>query len=88
MPSKNVIKIGRKELLKQNDLDKDPVIDVMLKAKAEEYSFIDLSVYPFRCKLTSEMQIKMAIEFAKKHNGVLNRCHLDASGSMLAKTSI
>lgn len=84
--NKNVIRIGRKEMLRDNDLHSDPVIDVVMKAKSESFKFIDLTVSPLRCKLISEVQIKTTLHFAKQHHEALRRAHFDASGSILAKT--
>lgn len=77
----------RKELLKEEDLDLDPVIDVMKQAAREEFKLIDLSVSPFRCSLVSQRQVNVVLDFAKKHPNELRRAHFDATGSILSKLS-
>lgn len=82
-----VVNNVRHEMLKKNDLDRDPVIDVVKKSGTEEYKFIDVSTFPFRCVLMADMQLKTAVDYAKHHK-VLQRLHLDATGSILAKLQV
>lgn len=72
-------------MLAENDLDRDPVIDVVKAALMEKYKFIEVSVKPFRCSLISEQQIQVCLTYAKNHKGFIRRMFLDATGSMLAK---
>lgn len=87
VPTRNALQIMRKELLKEEDLDLDPVIDVMKQAAREEFKLIDLSVSPFRCSLVSQRQVNVVLDFAKKHPNELRRAHFDATGSILSKLS-
>lgn len=75
----------RKEILSENDLHKDPLIDVVMKSAVEEFKFIDLSVSPFRCGLVSTKQIETCIDYAMENKNKLRRAHFDATGSIFGK---
>lgn len=85
VPSKNTIRIVRHETLKENDLSKDPAVDVMKHAEDEEFKFIELSVVPFRCGLVSERQIQVVLDYSKCNPYSLRRAYFDATGSILSK---
>ena len=90
VPNRNILKMIRRDMMKTNDLHLNPVIDVMLRAEAEDIDkrFINLSVSPFRCSLISEAQVVSATTNVK-HQGALQlrRLHFDATGSILAKNA-
>ena len=85
VPNKNILRMMRSEILSENDLDKNAIIDVVQKAMLEEFKFIDVTISPFRCKLTSQNQIKAIIDYAELHKNQLRRFHFDATGSIFNK---
>lgn len=71
-------------MLRKNDFDQDPLIDVIKRSKAETVKFIDVTAVPFRCILMSNLQLKSVAKYAK-NNKELRRACFDASGTILSK---